>query len=225
MDKRDIYIVIPAKDEATRIGLVLKKINKEGYSNIVVVNDGSSDNTAQVAESLGAIVITHLVNLGPGAATQTGMDYAKRNGAKAVVTLDADNQHCPTDIKRLIAELEREDVDVVIGSRFLNKDNDVPRIRIFLNKTGNYITAFFTGLLVTDSQSGFKAMSIDFVKKSKISLSGFEFCTEIISIIKREKVGFSEIPIKVIYTKESMEKGQSFGNGFKMVGTFIRHFL
>jgi len=225
MNKKDIYIVIPAKDEATRIGLVLEKIKSEGYNNIIVVNDGSSDGTAQVSRSFGATVLTHLVNLGPGAATQTGMDYAIRKGAKVVVTLDADNQHCPTDIKRLLNEMEQEKVDVVIGSRFLNEGNDVPQIRVILNKVGNYVTAFFTGLLVTDSQSGFKAMSTDFLKKSRISLSGFEFCTEIISMIKREKVTYSEVPIKVRYTKESMEKGQSFGNGFKMIGTFIRHFL
>jgi len=225
MDKKDIYIVIPAKDEATRIGLVLKKIKTEGYNNIVVVNDGSSDNTAEVSSSLGATVLTHIVNLGPGAATQTGMDFAVEKGAKVVVTLDADNQHCPTDIKRLIQEMEKKQVDVVIGSRFLKQDNEVPQIRVMLNKTGNYVTAFFTGLLVTDSQSGFKAMSINFLKKSRISLSGFEFCTEIISLIKKGKVTYSEVPIKVRYTKESMEKGQSFGNGFKMVGTFIRHFL
>ena len=225
MNKKYIYIVIPAKDEGTRIGLVLKKINKEGYSNVIVVNDGSTDNTVQVSEKLGAIVLTHMVNLGPGAATQTGMDYAVKMGAKVVVTLDADNQHCPSDINRLLIEMEKRQVDVVIGSRFLKQDNNVPRIRIILNKVGNYVTAFFTGLLVTDSQSGFKAMSVDFLQKSRISLSGFEFCTEIISMIKKEKVSYSEIPIKVSYTKESMEKGQSFGNGFKMVGTFIRHFL
>ncbi len=225
MNKNDIYIVIPAKDEATRIGLVLSQIKKEGYPNIVVVNDGSMDDTGKVSEALGATVLTHLVNLGPGAATQTGMDYAVRMGAKVVVTLDADNQHCPSDIKRLLAEMEKEEVDVVIGSRFLKQNNKVPGIRVFLNKIGNYVTAFFTGLLVTDSQSGFKAMSVDFLQKSRISLSGFEFCTEIISMIKKEKVSYSEVPIKVRYTKESMEKGQSFGNGFKMVGTFIRHFL
>lgn len=225
MNKNDVYIVIPAKDEATRIGLVLQKIKIEGYTNIVVINDGSTDDTGKVSEDLGATVLTHIVNLGPGAATQTGIDYAISMGAKVVVTLDADNQHCPTDIKRLLAEMEQKQVDVVIGSRFLEQDNDVPHIRVFLNKVGNYVTAFFTGLLVTDSQSGFKAMSVDFLEKSRISLSGFEFCTEIISMIKKEKVSYSEIPIKVRYTKESMEKGQHFGNGFKMVGTFIRHFL
>ena len=225
MNKKDIYIVIPAKDEATRIGLVLKKIKTEGYTNIIVINDGSTDDTAKVSKALGATVLTHIVNLGPGAATQTGMDYAIRMGAKVVVTLDADNQHCPSDIKLLLEEMKQQQVDVVIGSRFLKHDNNVPSIRVFLNKVGNYVTAFFTGLLVTDSQSGFKAMSVDFLQKSRISLSGFEFCTEIISMIKKEKVSYSEVPIKVRYTKESMEKGQSFGNGFKMVGTFIRHFL
>ena len=157
MNNKDIYIVIPAKDEARRIGVVLKKIKKEGYFNVIVVNDGSSDNTAEVSRKLGATVLTHIVNLGPGAATQTGMDYALRKGAKVVVTLDADDQHCPTDINSLIEEMEKEQVDVVIGSRFLKKGNEVPQLRILFNKIGNYITAVFTGLLVTDSQSGFQS--------------------------------------------------------------------
>ena len=225
MNKEDIYIVIPAKDEETRIGSVLQKINEEGFPNIIVVDDGSADQTGALAASFGAVVLNHLVNLGPGAATQTGMDYAIEQGAKIVVTLDADNQHCPTDIKRLVAEMEQKQVDVVIGSRFLKDSNNVPTIRIILNKLGNYVTAFFTGLLVTDSQSGFKALSTEFLRKSRISLSGFEFCTEIISMIKREKMTYSEIPIKVRYTQDSMDKGQSVGNGFKMVGNFIRYFF
>ncbi len=225
MNTNDVYIIIPAKDEGTRIGKVISKVQEEGFHNIIVVNDGSSDNTKAVATTLGATVLTHYVCLGAGAATQTGMDYAVRKKAKIVVTIDGDDQHCPTDIRALVQKMRDDKLDVVIGSRFLNKDNEVPFVRIFFNKVGNLVTGILTGLFVTDSQSGFKAMHARFVKKSKINLNGYEFCTEIINLIKLNKASFAEVPIKVRYTKESREKGQNFFNGVKMVGTLIKHFV
>lgn len=225
MNKEDIFIVIPAKDEATRIGLVLSGLRQEGYPNIIVVDDGSTDHTAEVAASFDAVVLTHLVNLGPGAATQTGMDYAVSKGAKVVVTIDGDNQHYPSDIQKLLHAMETEQVEVVIGSRFLKQGQDIPLHRQWLNKIGNWVTAVFTGLLVTDSQSGLKAMHINFVEKANIQLNGFEFCTEIINMIHQQKVSFTEVPIKVRYTEDSMAKGQNFLNGFRMIGNFVRYFL
>ena len=225
MNTNDVYIIIPAKDEGKRIGKVISKVQSEGFHNIIVINDGSSDDTKTVALALGATVLTHYVCLGAGAATQTGMDYAVKNNAKIVVTIDGDNQHCPTDIKALVQKMRKDKLDVVIGSRFLNKDNEVPFIRILFNKIGNVFTGLLTGLFVTDSQSGFKAMHARFVKKSKINLNGYEFCTEIINLIKLNKASFAEVPIKVTYTKESREKGQNFFNGIKMVGTLIKHFV
>lgn len=225
MNTDDVYIIIPAKDEGKRIGKVISRVLAEGFYNIVVVNDGSSDNTKAVAEGLGAKVLTHHVCLGAGAATQTGMDYAVKNNAKIVVTIDGDNQHCPSDIKSLVETMRSKSLDVVIGSRFLNKDNDVPFIRIVFNKIGNIFTGLLTGLFVTDSQSGFKAMHARFVEKSKINLNGYEFCTEIINLIKLNKASYTEVPIKVSYTKETREKGQSFFNGVKMVGTLLKHFM
>jgi len=225
MNTNDVYIIIPAKNEGTRIGKVISKVQAEGFHNIVVINDGSTDNTKEVATSLGATVLTHHVCLGAGAATQTGMDYAISQNADIVVTIDGDDQHCPTDIKALVEKMRTGKLDVVIGSRFLNKNNDVPFVRIIFNKIGNIFTGLLTGLFVTDSQSGFKAMHSRFVQNTKINLNGYEFCTEIINLIKLNKASFAEVPIKVSYTKESMEKGQNFFNGIKMVGTLIKHFV
>jgi len=225
MNIKDVYIVIPAKDEASKIGLVVKKVKNEGFNNIIVVNDGSEDNTASIATAEGATVISHLINLGPGAATQTGMDYAVCRGAKVVVTIDGDNQHYPSDIWKLIKAMNEEEVDVVIGSRFLENDKGIPKHRLLFNKIGNWVTALFTGLLVTDSQSGLKAMRINFVEKANLQLNGYEFCTEIISLIRKHGVSYTEVPIQVKYTQESMAKGQNFFNGVQMIGTFVRYFL
>lgn len=225
MHKEEIYIIIPAKDEEKSIGLVINKVQEEGFENIIVVNDGSEDDTASIARSQGAHVLTHIVNLGPGAATQTGLDYALKCGAKVMVTIDADNQHYPSDIWKLVNKMEEKQVQVVIGSRFLNQTQNIPWHRLLFNKIGNWVTALFTGLLVTDSQSGLKAMHVDFVKQIDLKLNGFEFCTEIINHINSQKASFLEVPIRVRYTEESMAKGQNFGNGVRMVGTFIRYFL
>ena len=225
MNTKDIYIVIPAKNEAQRIGPVITQTISEGFHNIVVVNDGSTDNTAALAKQLGAKVIHHLVSMGAGAATQTGIEYARKKNARIVVTIDGDNQHCPTDIKSLIKTIKEKELDVVIGSRFLNEKNEIPGVRIFYNKIGNFITALLTGLYVTDSQSGFKAMRMRFLNKTKINLNGYEFCTEIINLIKLNKATYTEVPIKVRYTAETRAKGQNFLNGVKMVGNLIKHLL
>jgi len=225
MDSKEVFIVIPAKDEATRIAKVIKKVNQEGFQNIVVVDDGSSDTTAIIAKNHGATVLSHSVNLGPGAATQTGIEYAIQNGAQVIVTIDGDDQHYPSDIWRLVNAMEKENVMVVLGSRFLEKNKSIPVHRMAFNKIGNWVTALFTGLLVTDSQSGLKALHIDFARKIDLKLSGFEFCTEIINHIRYNKVSFVEIPINVKYTQDTMKKGQSLGNGFRMIGNFVRYFL
>lgn len=219
-----VYIVIPAKDEGSRVNRVIQKTRLAGFENIVIVNDGSSDNTAAVAEAYGAIVLNHTINLGPGAATQTGIDYAVSQNAKIIVTMDADEQHSPSDIQRLVETIEREQVDVVIGSRFLKKDNTIPTMRIIYNKIANIITYGLTGIWVTDSQSGMKAFGAKFAQESRLHFSGFEFCVEIIRNIGMHKATYTEIPINVMYSKETMEKGQSFFTGVRMLVKLFRLF-
>ncbi len=220
-----LYIIIPAKDEEKRIGKVIYKTQALGYYNIIVVNDGSKDNTAAIAEAYGVTVLTHPINLGPGAATQTGIEYALEAGAKYIVTMDADEQHSPSDINVLCSTIENEQVDVVLGSRFLNKNNTIPFIRIIYNKIGNLISFMLTGIYVSDSQSGMKAFNADFASKTKLKFNGFEFCIEIIRNIKTNNATFTEIPIQVMYSEETLSKGQSFFSGFQMVARLIRFFI
>lgn len=220
----DIYIVIPAKNEGKRIGKVIQQTLDLGYPNIVVINDGSDDDTEEVALSYGVTVLNHSINLGPGAATQTGIEYATQMGANILVTMDADRQHIPGDINILCDEMRAANVDVVIGSRFLHTDNDIPFIRVLYNKVGNMITYVLTGIAVSDSQSGMKAFKSDFARKSKLRFNGYEFCIEFIKNIRLNKASYSEVPIRVIYTKDTMEKGQSFISGVKMIGKLLKLF-
>lgn len=225
MNDQAIYIVIPAKDEAPRIGGVLSRIQSLGFQNVIIVNDGSSDNTAAIAKEFdNTTILNHKLNLGAGAATQTGINYALKKGAEIIVTLDADHQHKPEDIYALIETLKNKDLDVVIGSRFLEPSNEIPFLRIVYNKIGNIINYLFTGLMVTDSQSGMKAFHARFARQFEIQSSGFEFCIEIIQHIRRAKASWGEIPIQVTYTKETQEKGQNLGNGIMMMFRMMRTF-
>jgi len=208
---------VPAKDEAGRIGGVLHQILDNGFNNIIVVNDGSKDKTAEVAKSFNVTVLDHLINLGAGAATQTGIEYALLQGADVIVTIDADHQHMPSDIDLLVNTLQQKQVDIVIGSRFLKKDNNIPSTRVLYNKIANIVTYIVTGVLVSDSQSGMKAFTSGFAQKSKLNFNGFEFSVEMIRNIKVNNAKVVEIPIKVIYTKDTLSKGQNLLTGIRML--------
>ena len=216
------YIVIPAFNEATRLPGVLKRILHLGYRHIIVVDDGSDDNTADVAREHNVYVVRHPINLGVGAATQTGIAYALKNGASYIVTLDGDHQHLPEDIEHLLSAIRDSDKDMIIGSRFMKHDNQIPPIRYFYNQIGNIVTFLVTGHYLTDSQSGMKVISRKFAKDTRINCNGFEFCVEMIRNAKRHRYKISEIPISVKYSKDTLQKGQSFLNGVRMIGRLIR---
>lgn len=222
-----IFIIIPAKDEERFIGNVIQSTLDIGFKNIVVVNDNSSDRTKEIVLSFkdkeNVVVIDHIINLGPGAATKTGIDYAINSGAEYIATMDADFQHNPEDLIPLIKCIEEKDVDLVIGSRFLKK-NRIPISRILFNIVGNIINFFVTGLVISDSQSGMKIMSKRFAENLTITYNGFEFCIEIIKNAKINKSNVYEYPIDVSYTKETMEKGQNIFSGFSMLGKLMNPF-
>lgn len=217
------YIVIPAKDESTRIGSVLHSLRDLGYMHIVVVDDGSSDETAALASGFGAHVISHPINMGPGAATQTGITYSLEQGAEYIVTIDADTQHYPKDINKLLKAIVKHNAEVVIGSRFLS-ENNIPLTRIFYNKIANVVTYMATGIYLSDSQSGMKAFTAEFAENSQLYHNGFEFCVEIIRNIRKHKVKHVEVPIRVKYTADTMSKGQNLWVGFQMLGRIFKMF-
>jgi len=217
---KDVLIVIPGYNEGKVIFNVIKEIKKEGYDNILVVDDASIDNTKQESLRAGADVITQPINRGgPGAPTMTGIIYARREGFNKVVLMDADGQHAPSDIKKLLKDSDK--YDVIIGSRMISNIKDMPFVRRFLNFGGSFVTLFFFGLFVRDTQSGFKVLNRRAIERINLTYDTFEFCSEMIGEIYRHNLSFKEVPIQVIYTDHSQSKGQSFSNGLKMIWKFL----
>ncbi|MEA3304733.1 MAG: glycosyltransferase family 2 protein [Patescibacteria group bacterium] len=181
-------------------------------------DDGSSDDTAEICRSHGCYVVSHLINLGAGPATQTAIDYALMLGAEYVVTIDADGQHLPKDIHRFIDAWKQDSrLDVVLGSRFLEAKQSVPRIRRVFNKIASLITWILSGIWLSDSQSGFRGYTRSAAGQIKIESSGYEFATEVIREIAHYDLNYKEVPIDVIYHGEWRDRGQSFATGVSMV--------
>jgi len=216
-DVKNLYIIIPVYNEGSVIGSVLDEIKKAGYENIIVVDDGSIDNTLEAQEK-DVVFLRHFINRGKGAATKTGFEAAKILGAEILVTMDGDGQHDVGEIKSLISPIIKEECDVVLGTRNFAV-GEVPRIKILYNFIGNFFTWFFYGLWVTDSQSGFRAYSRKAMEAIDTRTDRYEYDSEVIREIKIKKLKFKEIPIKVKYTEYSREKADKQGliNGIKTV--------
>ena len=219
-----VSVVIPALNEAKRIGILVDRLLEKGFTNLVIVNDGSEDETSDMFNDVEEVtVLDHIINLGPGAATMTGINYALELPVDYIATIDADLQHHPDDLIRLFKEISTNQCDLVIGSRFINK-NEIPKSRALYNFFGNWISYIKTGLMVTDSQSGIKILSRKFAEELTIDYNGFEFCIDIIKKARLQEVKVAEFPVGVTYTKETMQKGQSFGNGLIMLGRLLNPF-
>lgn len=204
-------VVIPAFNEAAVISSVLKSIPKKiaGVSKLttIVINDGSADQTAKEVAKTGAILLTHSLNRGVGAATKTGMEYAARAGADIVVTFDADGQHKSGDIEKVIEPIIRKKADLVIGSRLL-KIQKMPVDRFLINWMANLITLFLFGVFSTDSQSGFRAFSKKAASVINFKGERMDFSSEILLEAKKHNLKVVEVPIRAIYSEYSRAKGQ-----------------
>lgn len=217
--RKSIAVVMPAYNEARVIAGVLCRIPPEidGMSVVpIVVDDGSRDGTAEAALRAGALVVRHLTNLGAGAATVTGLRAAQSVNANVIVTMDSDGQHNPEEIASLVRCLVEGHFDVVIGSRILAPEG-MPLSRFAANLLLNAITFVVYRKVVSDSQSGFKALSSDALRRMKLTSSGYEICSEFVGEIHRNKLSYKSLPVKAVYTQYSQRKGQHFLNGINLI--------
>lgn len=216
---KKLFVVVPAYNEGETIGRVLAGIMRTvPEAGIIVVDDGSRDNTREVAEKEGAAVCTHIINRGLGAALGTGIRCALLEGADVIVTFDADLQHDPRDINRLVSPITAKKADVVIGSRFLRKE-DLKRMPL-VKKVGNSLLTAFTNVIsgteITDSQSGLRAFNRKAADRLTIICDRYEVSSEIIAILGLNKFKIVEIPIKALYNKRSIEKGTNIHSGIQI---------
>lgn len=226
INKDHILIIIPVFNESGRIGILIENIKSVGFQNILVIDDGSYDNSINEAICKGAIVISHLLNRGVGAATETGLEYFRTNKKyKFAVTIDGDNQHDPFDIEFLLEKHIEENADITIGNRFMSKDNNIPGIRRFYNFLADILTSFFVLKKVNDSQSGFKSWSRKATKTIHIEQDGYDFCSEVIIKAYHNKLKIINVPINVYYPDNYSEKGQNLNQGIKTALNIVYHSL
>lgn len=213
----DVWLVIAAYNEGAVIADVIANTIKI-FPNIAVVDDGSKDITAQAARGAGATVVSHPINLGQGAALQTGIDYALMQNAKIIVTFDADGQHRIEDAVAMINYLSEHQLDVVCGSRFLGVTSEtLPLKRKLLLKLAALFTRVTTGIPVTDAHNGLRALSRKAALSIRITQNRMAHASEIISQIHEKSLTFAEIPVEIIYTQYSLAKGQKMSNSINIL--------
>lgn len=203
---------MPAYNEETKIGRVIEKLKEHGYNDIIVVDDGSTDNTYNVAEEKNVIVLHHMINRGLGGALSTGITAALEENADVIVTFDSDGQHNARDIKKLLYYLDNG-YDAVIGNRINEK---MPFLRRIGNRGLDMITYLLFGAYVHDSQSGLRGFTRKAASLIEIKTNRMEVSSEIIAEIGKNKLKLKEVPITTIYTEYSLSKGNTVWNGFRI---------
>jgi polyprenyl-phospho-N-acetylgalactosaminyl synthase len=218
------FIVIPAYNEENTIEKVIDSLFLEGYENIVVVDDGSKDQTYNLAKSKNVIVLRHMLNRGQGAALQTGITYSIIKGAEIIIHFDADGQHDAKEIKNLVMPIEEGITQISLGSRFLSKQT-LPFMRKLFLKIGVLVIWIFYGIKLSDSHNGFRAFSRKAAKKVIITTDKMEHASEIIDKIKRNKIKYKEIPVTIRYTKETLKNGRKGQGRFDSIEIVMKMFL
>lgn len=224
-DKQSTYVILPAYNEATRIRPVIEEIAEKGYK-MVIVNDGSSDNTLEVIKESqkkypkNIFIYSHIINRGVGVAIQTGFDAVLRYNPKFIVNMDSDGQHSAEDLDNVLEPIVSGRAKAVIGVRPLK---DMPLSRNLANAIMNLLTRIFYNVDVSDSQTGFRAITIDALRKININARGYLISSEFIREVNDNNIPFEEVPIKTIYTPETQAKGTNFTEAFKILLQMIKH--
>jgi len=227
--KIKVAVVVPAFNEGMVIHDVITSarsvFNKSPYEiDIVLVNDGSKDNTSAEARKAGAIVIDHILNSGAGGATATGLSYANQNGYDIAATMDADGQHAPEDVIKGIDEIQKQGADLLIGSRLIDAEG-MSKVKRLGNRGLSLITYLLFGINTTDSQSGLRIFSRKTLESLRWKTAGFEFCSEMIWRAKQLNLTIGEYPIQAIYTDYSRSKGQNNWNAVNILKSLLKRRL
>lgn len=202
-----LWVVIPAYNEGLRIADVLADVLRF-CQHVVVVDDASTDETAQRARAYPVWLVRHAINLGQGAALQTGITFALAQGAQYVVTFDADGQHQAADLPALLEPLLAGQAHYSLGSRFLGRTVGMPWVRRLLVYAARAFTYLFSGVRLTDAHNGLRAMTREGASRIHLTCNRMEHASEIVDQIVRSGLPFVEVPVTIRYSRETLRKGQ-----------------
>ncbi|MAE64456.1 MAG: family 2 glycosyl transferase [Phycisphaeraceae bacterium] len=213
-----VHVVVPVHNEAEVLGEVLGDlVRRVPAGQVVVVDDGSSDDSARIARSRGVGVLRHLINRGQGAALTTGIQAALRQGARIIVTFDGDGQHDSADIAAMVLPIQEGNADVVLATRFHDASrHNIPGPRRLVLRLGVLFTRIVSWIRVSDTHNGLRALSRDAAERIHIRQDGMAHASEILDEIKRLRLRYTECPANVTYSKYSMAKGQRSSHAFKL---------
>lgn len=219
LERNEVLVIIPAYNEESVIGEVVSSVCSRW--NVLVVDDGSADETASRAARAGARVLRHCVNRGQGAALETGLTYARRRGYEVVVTFDADGQHSADDISSLLEPIRSGRADVVLGSRFMGSVRDMPRFRRVVLKGAILFTWAAAGVRLTDAHNGLRALSRQAYGRVRLRLDRMAYASELIDQILSTRLRIEEVPVSVTYTGYSLRKGQRNRDAIKVLLEYL----
>jgi glycosyltransferase involved in cell wall biosynthesis len=217
LSNSDVWLIVPVYNEATVIGDVVREALGT-FPNIVCVDDGSRDGSADQIRAAGAHLVRHPINLGQGGALQTGVEYARsRPGAEYFVTFDADGQHQVADVVKMVARLRTEPVDIVVGTRFHGDTSHIPLAKRIVLRTVVALSPRLRRMSLTDAHNGLRAFNRTVAEQMDITRNGMGHASEIVEMIDRHKWRVAEEPVTIVYTEYSMAKGQSLINGVNIL--------
>ncbi len=221
----DIFVVVPTYNENNEIlKTLVSQLIGENYT-VVIVDDGSMLLPELHLNNPRLHIIRHKINLGQGAALQTGSTYALQMGAKYIVHFDADGQHLVSDIPTLTNPLLSGESDVVFGTRFHKTTSSIPTNKKILLRIARFINYIFTGMLLTDAHNGLRAFTSNSASKLQITENRMAHASEILFLVKKKGLRFTEAPVHVSYTNYSKRKGQSAWNSIRIVFDLLLHKL
>ncbi|HEY7323999.1 MAG TPA: glycosyltransferase family 2 protein [Streptosporangiaceae bacterium] len=213
----DTWVIMPVYNEAAVVASVVEHVRRT-FPHVVCVDDGSSDGSAAQITSAGAHLLRHPLNLGQGAALQTGITYALRQpGIRYVVTLDSDGQHRPEDAAAMVEIARSGAADVVLGSRFLNGGTEVPALKRAVLRSVAVLSPASRRMRLTDAHNGLRVLTADAARQLRITMGGMEHASEIVSLLAASKLRVVEAPVTILYTDYSKSKGQSLVNGINIL--------
>lgn len=212
----EVAVIIPVYNEARVIADIIKN-TKKTFPNIICVNDGSTDMSAKIIRGEGVRLVNHPINMGQGAALQTGIEYARNMaGIKYFVTFDADGQHRVEDVKKMLENIEETGVDIVMGSRFLGRAENISKVKKIILKLAIKFSNLTSGIRLTDTHNGLRVFNRKVAEKMQITMSDMAHASEILEIIRENKFNYSEVPVTIVYTEYSKSKGQSVLNAINI---------